>query len=71
MSNKKVGGWVFTVLGIIGSVYSIMTIVDDTSLEGNYNYNFPFSTHEIMMIVLAAMSIIALIEGIFAVLSDE
>jgi len=65
MSQKKIVGLVLMVLGIIGGVYSAITYANDTSGGWfGYTYEPPFTNHEIVVIAIAGISIIALIAGI-------
>jgi len=65
-NRKFAGGLVTLVLGIVGTVYSLITISSD--MEGNglmhYSYSSPFTGHEITMITVLIISIIAAIVGV-------
>lgn len=66
--EKKPSGWIALCLGIIGEVFSAVIISNDMTprgmFGGHYTYEPPLTSHEIIMIVIAIASGIAIIAGI-------
>ena len=68
-------GWIVAALGAVGSVYSLITIQNDMNprslWEGAYTYSAPLTSHEITMIALAVVSVIALVAGIVMIVKSK
>jgi hypothetical protein len=66
--NIVIGGLVTHFLGIVGLIYSIVTISSDMKPSGfmgtHYTYESPLTNHEVMMIVILIISIISIIATI-------
>lgn len=74
-NNGIITGWVILILGIIGGVYSAVTISNDMTPKGlfgiYYTYEAPFEPHEITMIFIAVISVIAIIVGLGLLGNDK
>lgn len=67
-SNKKTG-IVMIIIGIIGGLYSLITIDSELNSELNvvYTYSAPFTEHEIFVILAGIVSVGLLIAGFFLI----
>lgn len=65
MKQNKVKGIIAMILSVLGGFYSITTYAEDTSGLYRYSYAPPFTTHEIVVIVIGILSVIALIIGLY------
>lgn len=61
---RKIAGLATMLIGIIVGIFSAVTISDDMSGLIGYSYEPPLTSHEITMIVVAALSLILIIIGI-------
>ena len=69
-NQQPIGGLIALVLGIIGLVYAIVTIVNDRSgMPPLYTYSSPFTEHEILFIAILILSYIVLLVGEIIILS--
>ncbi len=72
MSTKRIIGIILTVLGGVGILYCIMTILEDTSgWLFRYTYAPPFTDHEITVISILVVAIISTISGIIMLCNKE
>lgn len=63
-----IAGIVMAVLGVIGTVYTFMTVnADKTTGFQRYTYQPPFSEHETRIIILGIISIVLLIIGLIKI----
>jgi uncharacterized membrane protein len=69
ISQKFIAGIVTLVLGVVGLVCSLVKISSDK--EWKYSYTSPYSDHEIMMIAILVISIIATIVGAVMLISGK
>ncbi|MBC8231014.1 hypothetical protein H8E77_15790 [bacterium] len=67
----KTSGMVMTLIGGIGVLFSIITIVRDLGsvavykgMVGTYNYQPPLSSHELGMLFLLGLTVVLAIVGI-------
>ena len=68
MDSKKTGGIICTIIGAIGALYGIFTILSDiytynNSWFGGYNYESPLTDHEKNMILIFVGGLILLLIG--------
>ena len=67
VNNKFIGGLVTLLSGIVGLIYSLITISSDMKPSGflglQYTYKSPLTSHEVMMIAILIISIIVAIIG--------
>jgi len=67
VGNKFIGGLVTLILGIVGLIYSLITISSDMKPSGfmglHYTYQPPLTDHEGMMIAILIISVIIAIVG--------
>jgi hypothetical protein len=67
-SNKKTG-IVMVIFGVIGKLYSLITI--NSELNVRYTYSAPFTEHEILVILAGIVSIGLLIAGVALISSKK
>ena len=65
MKLNRVIGLVLLILSVLGGFYSITTYADDTS-KGFFGYTYqpPLTAHESVVMMIAFLSVIALLVGI-------
>lgn len=64
MESKKTGGIICTIIGAIGALYAIYTILEDTSGWIGYNYEPPLTDHEVKIIMILIGALALLLIGI-------
>jgi multisubunit Na+/H+ antiporter MnhB subunit len=68
--SVSIGAIIATIIGAIGTLFSIMTIQSDIN-QWRYTYTSPFTEHETWMINIVFISIIVLISGIVAIYKSK
>jgi len=73
ISQKFLAGLVTLVLGVVGLIYSLVTISSDTTGNGirHYSYTSPYTNHEIMTIAILIISIVVVIVGLVILIGGK
>ena len=69
MNTAMIIGIILTLLGGIGGIYSVVTIINETAGKGTlgfvvYDYSIPFEPHERTVIIILVAAILLIIFGI-------
>jgi uncharacterized membrane protein YvbJ len=64
--SVSIGAIIVTIIGAIGTLFSIMTIQSDIN-QWRYTYTSPFTEHETGTIAVVVISVIVLISGIVVI----
>lgn len=69
MNTATIIGIILTLLGGIGGIYSVFTIINETAGKDTfglvvYDYSIPFEPHERTIIIILGVAILLIIFGI-------
>lgn len=69
--NISVAGLIYLILGSLGAIFSIFTIIDDRSGFLGYTYKPPFTGHEVGILLILGFSLLFIFLGILCIIAER